>query len=52
MVRTLQVNVIGSEVEELATRAQADLGMDYAWLRDVTYEDWQVGFPIDLQPLT
>jgi len=36
-----QVNVIGSEVEELATRAQADLGMDYAWLRDVTYEDWQ-----------
>ncbi|KAF8972697.1 hypothetical protein BDZ97DRAFT_1782239 [Flammula alnicola] len=28
-------------VKNLAERAQADLGLDYAWLEDVTYADWQ-----------
>ena len=30
-----------SELRSLADSAQADLGLDYAWLEDVTYEDWQ-----------
>ena len=25
----------------MAEQAQANLGMDYAWLEDVTYMDWQ-----------
>lgn len=29
------------EVQELAERAQSDIGLDYAWLDDVTYQDWQ-----------
>ncbi|TRM65389.1 hypothetical protein BD626DRAFT_488617 [Schizophyllum amplum] len=29
------------EVKALAERAQADIGIDYAWLDDVTYSDWQ-----------
>ncbi|KAL4266044.1 hypothetical protein AB1N83_004460 [Pleurotus pulmonarius] len=29
------------EVQELAERAQSDIGLDYAWLDDVTYRDWQ-----------
>lgn len=28
-------------MKSLAEDAQADLGLDYAWLDDVTYEDWQ-----------
>jgi len=28
-------------VRQLAEKAQADLGLDYAWLDDVTYQDWQ-----------
>lgn len=36
-----QLQVVTSEVKALADRAQADLGMDYAWLDDVTYHDWQ-----------
>jgi len=36
-----QLQVVTSEVKALADRAQADLGMDYAWLDDVTYYDWQ-----------
>ena len=28
-------------MKDLAGRAQADLGMDYSWLEDVTYQDWQ-----------
>lgn len=28
-------------IKDLATQAQEDLGMDYAWLDDVTYLDWQ-----------
>ncbi|KIL65594.1 hypothetical protein M378DRAFT_161903 [Amanita muscaria Koide BX008] len=30
-----------SELKSLAETAQANLGLDYAWLEDVTYEDWQ-----------
>lgn len=37
----LQLQVAISQVKTLADRAQADLGMDYAWLDDVTYNDWQ-----------
>lgn len=25
----------------MSGEAQADLGMDYSWLGDVTYKDWQ-----------
>ncbi|KAF4610964.1 hypothetical protein D9613_006694 [Agrocybe pediades] len=28
-------------VKNVAERAQADIGLDYAWLEDVTYLDWQ-----------
>ncbi|TEB12276.1 hypothetical protein FA13DRAFT_1748551 [Coprinellus micaceus] len=28
-------------IKHLAESAQADLAMDYAWLDDVTYQDWQ-----------
>ncbi|KAF8880194.1 hypothetical protein BD779DRAFT_1549903 [Infundibulicybe gibba] len=31
----------GAEVKLFAERAQADIGLDYAWLDDVTYDDWQ-----------
>lgn len=30
-----------AKVKALAERAQADIGIDYAWLDDVTYSDWQ-----------
>jgi hypothetical protein len=30
-----------SELRSLADSAQADVGMDCAWLEDVTYQDWQ-----------
>ncbi|PBK65890.1 hypothetical protein ARMSODRAFT_960792 [Armillaria solidipes] len=33
--------VASREVKALAEKAQEDLGLDYAWLEDVTYEDWQ-----------
>ncbi|KZS94617.1 hypothetical protein SISNIDRAFT_440167 [Sistotremastrum niveocremeum HHB9708] len=29
------------ELRDLGGKGQADLGMDYAWLEDVTYHDWQ-----------
>jgi hypothetical protein len=29
------------EVRDLADKAQADVGYDYIWLADVTYQDWQ-----------
>ncbi|KAL0066094.1 hypothetical protein AAF712_006925 [Marasmius tenuissimus] len=32
---------LNREVKGLTDRAQSDIGMDYAWLEDVTYEDWQ-----------
>ena len=30
-----------SELKSLAEAAQVNLGLDYAWLDDVTYQDWQ-----------
>jgi hypothetical protein len=33
-----------TRLESLAGKAQADVGMDYAWLDDVTYRDWQVSY--------
>ncbi|KAG5641429.1 hypothetical protein DXG03_005245 [Asterophora parasitica] len=36
-----QVNVAAATVKSFAERAQADIGLDYAWLDDVTYHDWQ-----------
>ena len=37
----LQVVEAAAEVKSLADKAQADIGLDYAWLDDVTYDDWQ-----------
>lgn len=37
----LQVKKLAESVRDVADRAQADLGLDYAWLDDVTYQDWQ-----------
>jgi hypothetical protein len=36
-----QVQRAAADVKNFAGDAQSDLGMDYAWLGDVTYEDWQ-----------
>jgi hypothetical protein len=36
-----EVLMTSSELRSLADLAQADVGMDYAWLEDVTYQDWQ-----------
>jgi len=36
-----ELKQITEEVKDLAERAQADIGLDYAWLDDVTYADWQ-----------
>lgn len=35
-----EVNDVAEAVKDLAERAQADIGMDYAWLDDVDYTDW------------
>lgn len=32
---------MAAEVREVAEKAQVDLGLDYAWLDEVTYSDWQ-----------
>jgi hypothetical protein len=40
-IHLLQVRVAVVFIRELAERAQADMGLDYAWLDDVTYADWQ-----------
>ncbi|PSR82591.1 hypothetical protein PHLCEN_2v6024 [Hermanssonia centrifuga] len=36
-----EVRRLVGEVRDIAGRAQADIGLDYAWLDDVTYGDWQ-----------
>lgn len=28
-------------LKDMADAAQADVGLDYVWLEDVTYRDWQ-----------
>ncbi len=37
----IQVNTLTEAVKDLAERGQADIGLDYAYLDDVTYQDWQ-----------
>lgn len=32
---------MAAQVREVAEKAQVDLGLDYAWLDEVTYSDWQ-----------
>ena len=36
-----QVKRLAAEVKDIADRAQADIGLDYAYLDDVTFSDWQ-----------
>lgn len=36
-----EVEANAARIKQLAERAQADIGLDYAWLDDVTYHDWQ-----------
>jgi hypothetical protein len=36
-----QISQEAVKIRGMADRAQADLGMDYAWLEDVSYHDWQ-----------
>lgn len=36
-----EVYTVTAEVREVAEKAQVDLGLDYAWLDEVTYSDWQ-----------
>lgn len=36
-----EVEASAARIKQLAERAQADIGLDYAWLDDVTYHDWQ-----------
>ena len=36
-----EVLSVSQTIKNLASRAQEDLAMDYAWLDDVTYLDWQ-----------
>lgn len=38
----IQVKKLVKEVNDLGTIAQGDLGLDYAWLDDVTVNDWAV----------
>ena len=37
----LQVEKASTAVQTVADDAQADIGLDYAWLDDVTYLDWR-----------
>ncbi|KAF7966541.1 hypothetical protein HWV62_6941 [Athelia sp. TMB] len=37
----IELLAVTEEVSTMSGEAQADLGMDYSWLGDVTYQDWQ-----------
>jgi hypothetical protein len=41
LITISQVQLVAADVKELAGNAQSDLGIDYSWLGDVTYDDWQ-----------
>ena len=41
LIRRIQVREHADELKSLAETAQADVGLDYVWLEDVTYMDWQ-----------
>ncbi|KAG1828739.1 hypothetical protein EV424DRAFT_1592066 [Suillus variegatus] len=36
-----EVYAVTAKVREVAEKAQVDLGLNYAWLDEVTYSDWQ-----------
>ncbi|VDC03353.1 unnamed protein product [Peniophora sp. CBMAI 1063] len=36
-----EVREHADEIKDMAESAQADVGLDYVWLEDVTYNDWQ-----------
>lgn len=36
-----EVSSAAAAVRDIAEKGQVDLGLDYAWLDDVTYNDWQ-----------
>ncbi|KIJ20572.1 hypothetical protein PAXINDRAFT_165495 [Paxillus involutus ATCC 200175] len=36
-----EVSTVTIDVRNVAEKGQVDLGLDYAWLEDVTYDDWQ-----------
>ncbi|PIL25167.1 hypothetical protein GSI_13056 [Ganoderma sinense ZZ0214-1] len=36
-----EVDKLAGQIKDLAERAQADIGLEYAYLDDVTYQDWQ-----------
>ncbi|KAF8586375.1 hypothetical protein K439DRAFT_963117 [Ramaria rubella] len=36
-----EIEAISEEILELAYKAQTDVAMDYSWLADVSWEDWQ-----------
>ena len=36
-----EIETSAAKIKQIAERAQADIGLDYAWLDDVTYHDWQ-----------
>ncbi|KAI6001192.1 hypothetical protein EDD15DRAFT_1663711 [Pisolithus albus] len=36
-----EVSTAAAKVRDVAEKGQVDLGLDYAWLDDVTYNDWQ-----------
>ncbi|KAI6044418.1 hypothetical protein EDC04DRAFT_367432 [Pisolithus marmoratus] len=36
-----EVSSAAANVRDVAEKGQVDLGLDYAWLDDVTYNDWQ-----------
>ncbi|KAH7885768.1 hypothetical protein F5I97DRAFT_1829736 [Phlebopus sp. FC_14] len=36
-----EVASVSAAVRDVAEKGQVDLGLDYAWLEDVTYADWQ-----------
>ena len=36
-----EIQASAAKIKQIAERAQADIGLDYAWLDDVTYHDWQ-----------
>lgn len=49
----MQIEKLVNEVRDLGATAQADLGLDYAWLDDVTVHDWAVSgaFFLSLSPV-
>lgn len=39
---SFQVQRAANIIKDIGERGQADLGLDYAWLDDVTVQDWNV----------